>query len=72
MARKYNNNKVDLALMAQDIKYIQKDVADIKRRMEADYVTREEFDPIKKIVYGIIGLLLTGLVAALMRFLLIK
>jgi len=69
---KEKNNKVDLALMANDIKYIQKDIADIKNKMEDDYITREEFDPVKKIVYGIITLLLTGLVGALLRLLLIK
>ena len=29
------------------------------------YVTKEEFDPIKRIVYGLIGLLLTAMVSAL-------
>jgi len=29
------------------------------------YITKEEFDPVKQLVYGLVGLLLTALVGAL-------
>jgi hypothetical protein len=66
------NGKTDLALMSQSIEYIKTDIREIKSKMEADYITREEFDPIKKIVYGLVTLLLTGLVGALMKLVFLK
>lgn len=57
--------------MAKDISYIKDDVAEIKLKIESDYITRQEFEPIKRIVYGIITLLLTGMVGALLKVLLI-
>lgn len=71
MPVKYNN-KIDLALMAQKIDYIQKDVSEIKINIEKDYVTREEFEPIKRIVYGLITLLLAGVITAMLSIVLKK
>lgn len=51
--------------------YIQRDISEIKDRLEKDYVTRQELDPIKKIVYGLVGLILTSVFGALM-FLILK
>jgi len=56
--------------MAKDIQYMKIDLAEIKQKMEADYITRAEFnaivDPLKKIVYGMVGLILTAVVLALL------
>ena len=57
------------------LKYMQRDIDEIKRTVKEDksgYVSREEFDPIKKIVYGLVGLILTGVIGALMTLLLRK
>ena len=48
------------ATLVADIKYIQRDIAEIKvsiKEISTHFVTREEFDPIKRIVYGMIGVL---------------
>lgn len=66
------NNNITIALIAQKVDYIQSDVAQIKASLTSNYVTREEFDPIKKIVYGLITLVLAGLVGAFLRLVLIK
>jgi hypothetical protein len=53
-----------LALVAQDVKYIQRDVMEIKSKLDQDYVSRAEFEPIKKIIYGLISLILVAVVGA--------
>jgi hypothetical protein len=58
-------DKVVLAEIKKDIEYIKSDVTDIKHKMESDYVTQEEFKPIRNIVYGMVSLVLTGVVGAL-------
>lgn len=69
---KNKNNETTIALMAQDIKYIKEDVTEIKLKLEKDYVTREEFEPIKKVVYGLIGLILVAVVSALIGLVIIS
>jgi hypothetical protein len=46
--------------------YIQSDVTEIKINLKADYVTKDQLDPIKRLVYGTLALLATivGLVIA--------
>jgi len=64
--------EVQLAEMAKDISYIRGEVTEIKQKLEDDYVTKAEFDPIKKIVYGVVGIILTGVIVALLGLVVIK
>lgn len=50
------------ALMAQDIRYIKKSVDELKTEVEGKYVTSIEFEPIKRLVYGVVGLILVSIV----------
>ena len=59
-----------VALMVNDMGYIKEDIKEIKEIMNSRYVSKEEFDPIKKIVYGVVGLLLTSIVVALVALVL--
>lgn len=63
-------NSNSIAVIANDISYMKQDLSDIKGKLEKDYVTRQELDPIKKIVYGLVGLIMTGVVGGLMTLLL--
>lgn len=61
-----------MALMAQDIKYMREavtamktDIKDLKDELEGKYVTAVEFEPIKRLVYGTVGIILTAVVTAL-------
>jgi hypothetical protein len=60
-----NTNTENIDVIATKIDYIQRDVADIKAKLEADYVTQDEFEPIKKIVYGMVGVVLLAVIGAL-------
>ena len=64
--------ETNLALMAQDINYIKTEVAEIKASLEAKYVTQMEFDPIRKVVYGMVSLILVGVIGALIGLVIIK
>ena len=60
-------NMGDVAFQATviaDLSYLKEDIADIKRKMEGDYVTKDQFEPVRKIVYGLVAILLTSVVLA--------
>lgn len=59
------NERITLAQIKTDLDYIKRDIADIKATIRTDYVTREEFSPIKSIVYGLVGIIMTAVVGAL-------
>jgi thiosulfate reductase cytochrome b subunit len=74
MARqtKAESDEVRLAVMANDVKYIKDEVIEIKKRMDCDFVTRQEFDPVKKIVYGIVTTVLMTVLGALLALVILK
>lgn len=45
--------------------YIQRDIKEIKDSLKADYVKREEFLPVKNIVYGLVSVILVAVIGAL-------
>jgi hypothetical protein len=63
------NADTKIAVMATDINYIKEKIDELCKRMESDYVTKAEFDPIKRIVYGMVGLILVGVVGGLLALL---
>ena len=46
------------------LNFIMQSVKDIKQDLEKNYVTRMEFDPVKKIIYGLVGIILVAVVGA--------
>ena len=72
MPTRKNNGKVELAVMANDVRRIKTDVIEIKQRLDSKYVTKEEFDPVKKLVYGIVALILTAVMGALLGMVILK
>jgi hypothetical protein len=61
MADKSSNGKVDIALIQQDVAFIRDDVAAIKLALQTNYVTKDQFLPVKRIAYGFVTFL-TGIV----------
>ena len=53
-----------------DLEYIKRDVADIKRSLENKFVTQDQFEPIKRIVYGLVSIVLTAFVVAVVALVL--
>jgi len=54
------------------VSYIKAEIIKINDKLESHYVTVEEFDPIRKVVYGLVGLILTGVVGALITLVIQK
>lgn len=61
-----------IAIIMNDIQYIKYDVADIKKQLHADYVTRQEFEPVKRIAYGILTLIVVPVVGAILALVIRK
>lgn len=59
------NQETDIALIKQDISYMKDKLDGVDAKISTHYVSREEFEPIKKIVYGMVGLILVAVVGAL-------
>lgn len=55
-----------MALIASDVSYIKAEVTDIKRTIRIDYVTHDQFAPIRNLVYGLVSLILTAVIGAIM------
>lgn len=51
--------------LVYDVDDIKKDINEIKMGLKNDFVTQDQFDPVRKIVYGLVTLVLTGVVTAL-------
>lgn len=62
----------NLDVIANDIKHMSDDVAEIKSTLRGSYVTKDEFEPIKKIVYGLVTLILVAVVGGLMGLVIIR
>lgn len=60
------------ALVAKDVEYLKRDVAEMKGDLKGKFVTQDQFEPIKKIVYGLVALILTAVVVALLGTIIIK
>jgi ABC-type phosphate transport system permease subunit len=52
--------------MANDLEYLKSSVDRIDQKLSSGYVTKEEFDPVKRTVYGLITLVLVAVVGALL------
>jgi len=47
--------------------YLRRDVCEIKRNLDSQFVKKDEFTPIKRLVYGFVGLVGTGLLAFILK-----
>lgn len=66
------SDPITLALLRKDISYIQKDISEINTKLDNKYVTVETFEPIKRIVYGLVGLILIAVVGAILALIIKK
>ena len=59
-------NAVNDAKIQKDIEYLTREVAKLTKQVETNFVSKAEFEPIKKLVYGVVGLILTAVVVAVL------
>lgn len=60
-----NGNRTKLAVIQNDITYIKEKLNSVDEKVSNHYVTKEEFDPVKKLVYSVVGIILIAVVGAL-------
>ena len=51
---------------AKDISRVEDLVKDIDKKLDAKYVTLDKFEPIQRLVYGMVGLVLMAVVGSLL------
>jgi len=64
MAEQKQRDAVKLAVLESNMVYIKEKLDDIDKKVSSGYVTKDEFEPIKKIVYGVVSLILVAVVGA--------
>lgn len=65
MANEDNRDQVKLAVIQNDLTYIKEKLNAVDNKVSSHYVSKDEFEPIKKIVYGLVSLILIAVVGAL-------
>lgn len=63
---------VDQAVILNKLTNVENDVAAINTRLEKSYVTQDQFEPVKKIVYGLVSIILVAVVGALIALVIKK
>lgn len=56
--------------VGKDVEQIKKDITEIKMLINQNYVRREEFNPVQKIVYGLVSVILMAVVGAMIALVL--
>ncbi len=57
--------EIQLAVMASEITYIKEKLDSLGGKIDNNYVSKQEFDPVKKIVYGLVSLILIAVVGTM-------
>lgn len=58
------SQETKIALIAKDINYMKEKLDEVDGKLNSHYVTKEEFEPIKKVVYGLVSIILVAVVGA--------
>lgn len=54
-----------LATLIANSENMTDDIDEIKENLQKQYVTKDQFDPVRNLVYGVVALLLTGFMGTL-------
>jgi len=60
-----SRDDIKLAVIQNDLTYIKEKINAVDTKVSNSYVSKEEFEPVRKIVYGLVGLILVAVVGAL-------
>ena len=61
----YRSHSAALARIDERTKTTNEAVTRIEVRLSRDYVTKDEFQPVRQVVFGLVGTVLLGVVCAL-------
>lgn len=68
--KEINNLTTNVAVILSEMKTVKEDVKDIKDKLEKDYITQDQFTPVKNIAYGLVSTILLAVVGALVALVL--
>jgi ABC-type phosphate transport system permease subunit len=60
------------AELAVDVKYIKEKLDKLEGRVDSHFVTQNEFTPVRNIAYGLVGLIVTSVIVALIGLVVAK
>lgn len=66
------NLSTQLAVLINKVGYIETEVKDITKKLESSYVTQDQFEPVKNVVYGLVSIILLAVVGALVGLVILK
>lgn len=65
----------NIGIIMTQMKNVGEDVGDLKRALYTDYLTKSEFEakfePVKRLVYGAAGLILTAVILAILGWIIV-
>lgn len=56
-----------VAVLSTNVEFIKQEITTIKTLLENKYVTKEGFEPVRRIVYGLVGAFLLAIVGAIIQ-----
>lgn len=68
--KEINGLTTNVAVILSEMKTVKDDVREIKDKLEKDYVTEDEFTPVKNIAYGLVSTILLAVIGALVALVL--
>lgn len=63
---KKSSGEIASEVLLTKITYIENDLKEVKEMLSSGYVTKQEFEPVKRIVYGVVSLILVGAIGAIL------
>lgn len=57
-------DELQLGRLMQKLDGIERDVNDLRRKLDEDYVTQDQYKPVSQIVYAMVALILVGFMGA--------
>lgn len=64
------SGEVKLAVMQNDLTYIKGQIKEVNDKVSSNYVSKDEFEPIKKVVYGLVAIILVAVAGAVVSLVL--
>lgn len=64
MPEKYDLD-TSVAVILSKVSRIESDIDKINNKLESSYVTQDEFEPVKKLVFGMVSIILVAVIGAI-------
>ena len=66
MSMSTENIETKMEVALEQLVRVREDLKELNNKIDNNYITRIEFEPVRNIVYGLVSLLLTGVIGGLL------